>query len=484
MRATASTNGFTPIARAASRHDELEFERFRHMRLILSILLFGMTATLAGGMVYGFNAVIHLPLALAIVANAAAFVALRVDRSAVPMRLMYVVFLAIVVIVGFQVKSLTSVAYYFPLLVMVLFGERDRRWRTALVAGITVGFCSLVYRFFPYTGIDRPVEILRMVAVIDLVITTLICGLILRKYVDFLQRTRLSAFEASHLQEVAVKQSLELLQRTRASREEVARINAESTETLRRIALRRAGLQASQEQVQQFAYAASHDLKEPIRTIKSFLQIIKRQLRKSTGADGGHLLADESVAQHFQFIESSADSMHAVLESLLEYSRLSQAGVSHAPVPLESLWLRTRMGAGDSSAALDLRALGPVETQVHARTDAKLLRRVFEEVYANAAKFSPPGKEGSIRFAVEVDERDRAVIKVTDEGVGFDPQYREQVFGLFKRVHSREDYRGSGMGLAIVKRIMGLLGGEVEIDSEVGAGTTVTLILPAASPTT
>ncbi|ELZ18964.1 multi-sensor signal transduction histidine kinase [Haloterrigena salina JCM 13891] len=227
-------------------------------------------------------------------------------------------------------------------------------------------------------------------------------------------------------------------------------------------------LEASNERLEQFAYAASHDLQEPLRMVSSYLQLIERRYGDAFDEDGEEFLA---------YAIDGAERMRGMIDGLLEYSRVETRGDPFEPVDLDRLLENV---LEDLSLQLE-ETDAEVETESlpRVRGDASQLRQVFQNLLANALEYSgdePP------RVHVEATRRERGrwEISVTDEGIGIDPADQDRVFDVFQRLHSREEYDGTGIGLALCERIVERHDGEIWVESEPGEGSTFSVTLPAA----
>ena len=226
-------------------------------------------------------------------------------------------------------------------------------------------------------------------------------------------------------------------------------------------------LQAETRRLEQFAYAASHDLQEPLRMISSYLQLLERQYGDALDEDGEEFL---------EFAVGGAERMREMIEGLLEYSRVNARGEPFEPVELDTVLedvledLQVRIA--QSSAEIETEPLPRVEG------DASQLRQVFQNLLDNAIEYS----DEKPRITVSADRNgDEWVISVCDEGIGIEPDQQDRIFEVFERLHSRDDHAGTGIGLALCQRIVERHGGVIRIDSEPGEGSTFSFTLPAVS---
>nr|WP_121741424.1 PAS domain S-box protein [Natronorubrum halophilum] len=224
-------------------------------------------------------------------------------------------------------------------------------------------------------------------------------------------------------------------------------------------------IEASNERLEQFAYAASHDLQEPLRMISSYLQLVDRRYSDELDEDGREFI---------EFAVDGADRMQEMIEGLLQYSRVETQGDSFEPIALDSVFENARadlaMTIDESAAEITATSL----PRVHG--DAGQLRQVFQNLLSNAVTYCGDERP-RIRVAAEKDGREW-VISVRDEGIGIDPADRDRIFEVFQRLHSHEVYDGTGIGLALCERIVERHGGEIWVESESGDGSTFYFTLP------
>ena len=224
-------------------------------------------------------------------------------------------------------------------------------------------------------------------------------------------------------------------------------------------------LQRSNAELERFAYVASHDLQEPLRVVAGYTQLLARRYRGKLDRD-----ADEFIA----FAVDGVTRMQALIRDLLTYSRAGKGDRAFEPVDLETL-LQTVLGdlkfaIEDASATVTHDALPTVSG------DATALRQLLQNLIANAVKFRGDAPPRVHLSACRTPSSWR--LSVRDNGVGIDPKHAERVFGVFQRLHTREEYEGTGIGLALCRRIVERHGGEIWFESSVGEGATFYLTLP------
>ncbi len=238
-----------------------------------------------------------------------------------------------------------------------------------------------------------------------------------------------------------------------------------------RVAALEAELAALRAEMQEFTYTVSHDLRAPLRHIVSFAQLVQE--------DAGHLLNPE-VQGFLDTISGSARHMGLLLDGLTSLSRLGTAPVDLCPVALQPL---VEELCADLRAAHAQRAIawGIAESLPVVAADPQLLRQALLQVLGNAVKFTQ-GKASAV-IAIEAvagaDPR-MATIVIRDNGVGFKPEQQSQLFRVFSRLHSAQQFDGTGMGLALTRKIMQRLGGSAQIEATLENGCCVQLALPLA----
>ena len=236
--------------------------------------------------------------------------------------------------------------------------------------------------------------------------------------------------------------------------------------TARKLAKRTEEMERSNKDLQQFAYVASHDLQEPLRMVSSYVQLLKRRYQGKLDAD-----ADDFIS----FAVDGATRMQHLIQGLLSYSRVNTHGNPPSPTDVGEVLGQaiTNLGLAidESNARITHESLPVVEA------DATQLVQLFQNLIANAIKFSselPP----QILISTEK-EGPYWIFSVRDNGIGLDPEFADRIFTIFQRLHSRLDYPGTGIGLAICKRIVERHGGSIWVKSTPGEGSTFYFTLPA-----
>jgi signal transduction histidine kinase len=252
--------------------------------------------------------------------------------------------------------------------------------------------------------------------------------------------------------------------------EDVGAMRRRIVAELEALRVAQAELQRSNAELEQFAYVASHDLQEPLRKVASFCQLLQQRY-------GGQL--DERADQYIGFAVDGARRMQDLINDLLAFSRVGRVERPHVPVDCNALLERARADLAtaieESGAEVESGPLPTVEG------DASLLRLVFQNLLGNAIKF-----RGEAAPRVRVDaERDDGQwrFSVGDNGIGIDPEYAERIFVIFQRLHPRSTYEGTGIGLAMCRKIVEYHGGRMWLDTSDGdSGSRFCFTLPADDP--
>ncbi|SHN02478.1 sensor histidine kinase [Cryptosporangium aurantiacum] len=238
------------------------------------------------------------------------------------------------------------------------------------------------------------------------------------------------------------------------------------------LAAQTADLQRSNTELEQFAYVASHDLQEPLRKVASFCQMLSRRY-------SGQL--DERGQQYIDFAVDGAKRMQRLINDLLAFSRVGRTTGEFEDISLDSVLDRALTSLGSTIEESDAVVEADSLPRVHG--NPILLTQVFQNLIGNAIKFHGMAAP-RIRITVE-QKGDVYEFVCSDNGIGIEPQYAERVFVIFQRLHGKEQYDGTGIGLAMVRKIIEHHGGRIWLDTEAssGGGTTFRWTLPVPSPT-
>ncbi len=233
-------------------------------------------------------------------------------------------------------------------------------------------------------------------------------------------------------------------------------------------------LERSNEELQQFAYVASHDLQEPLRMVSSYTQLLARRYGDKLDGDAHEFM---------DFVVDGAARMKQLIEDLLAYSRVGTRGRALTPTDSGAALARALANLRGAQEASGAQVTHEAMPEVVA--DSGQLTQLFQNLIGNAMKFR--GEEPP-RIHVSAQTRERVwVFSVRDNGIGLDTQYADRIFMMFQRLHNKQEYPGTGIGLAICKKIVERHGGRIWVDSRPGEGSTFGLTIakqnqPGGSP--
>ena len=237
--------------------------------------------------------------------------------------------------------------------------------------------------------------------------------------------------------------------------------------------LRLQDLHTANRELEQFIHIASHDLREPLRKLQTFNSLLRSE-------EGDSL--SESARGYLDNMMSATARMQELLSSLLLLTRVSSQGQAFEPVELDDLLDDVRadlaMLIKESGARIRVEPLGQIEG------DPAQLRQLFQNLISNAIKYARPGQTPDIVVSQsDAHGDDQRVLVVQDNGIGFDPEHRERIFGIFQRLHGRGRYEGTGVGLSICRKICERHGGQITAASQPGEGARFTIVLPVSQTT-
>ncbi len=290
---------------------------------------------------------------------------------------------------------------------------------------------------------------------------------LLKPIVPEILRSKVSVFVELKRKNDLLKQKNQELERSIAERvrieEDIRRLNAELEQ---RVAERTEELSRTNEELRQFAYVASHDLQEPLRTVGSYAQLLARRYQ-------GKL--DEDADEFIRYVVEGVYRMHGLLNDMLAYSRVTEARAR----PTRFVESEAAVHGAIMNLAASIRESGAEITQdalPQVVSDDSQLTQLFQNLIGNAIKYR---SAAPVRIHIGVRlEKDEWVFSVKDNGVGIEPRYHERIFGIFKRLHGKE-LPGTGIGLAICKKIVERHRGRIWVESEPGMGSTFCFTLPA-----
>lgn len=227
-----------------------------------------------------------------------------------------------------------------------------------------------------------------------------------------------------------------------------------------------AQLKQANEELETFSYSVSHDLKAPLRSLEGFSKLLIENYKGKF---------DDDADRWLNFIAENANRMGILINDILNFSRISRSNVNKIPVNMQALAEKTfeleKNNYLNKSVALHIGTLKDTEG------DYAMLGQVWQNLISNALKYSSKNEHISVVIDCKTDA-EFAFYSIKDNGVGFDEKYKDKLFGVFQRLHRSEEFEGTGVGLAIVNRIIQKHGGRIEVSSTIGKGTEFIFALP------
>jgi signal transduction histidine kinase len=232
---------------------------------------------------------------------------------------------------------------------------------------------------------------------------------------------------------------------------------------------RRQQLQTAYGEMESFTYSVSHDLRAPLRAVLGMARVLEE--------DHGSKL-DADAKAYLERIRAASDKMDGLIRDMLEYSKVTRADIALVPVSV-----RSALAEAKAALSADFEKSGAVleeSTPLPWVTgNARLLTQVLVNLLGNAIKFTRPGEKPRVTIAAQ-EYGNLVRIAVTDNGIGIAPEYQQQIFKMFERLHSASEYPGTGIGLAIAQKAMERMNGRVGLESASGEGSTFWIELPKA----
>lgn len=260
--------------------------------------------------------------------------------------------------------------------------------------------------------------------------------------------------------EALFQQNMEYAERFKSQKEQLEKMVEQRTHAL----------QNSNNSLREFAYIVSHDLKEPLRTISGFVTLIKKELQKQ----GMH---ENEIEEYINFVTAGTRQMEMLIDDILTYSKLNEAEKRAEDINMAELigLVRTRLAKAIYESDCDIF----LTQTLSVKGDVAMLAALFENLISNAIKYRHAGRNLKITIGC-TKEVDAVRYFVKDNGIGIPEQYFDTIFKAFRRLHSKKDYEGTGVGLAICKKIVDIHGGDIGVESTEGEGSTFWFTLPLA----
>jgi light-regulated signal transduction histidine kinase (bacteriophytochrome) len=251
---------------------------------------------------------------------------------------------------------------------------------------------------------------------------------------------------------------------TMAKKVELARLDLEL-----RVELRTSELRAANRELEAFSYSVSHDLRAPLRAIAGFVQILEEDLSDKL---------DEPARRHLERVKLNARKMGQLIDDLLAFSQIGRTALVRQTVDVTAI---ANAAATEAVAASGRSVEITVKPLPACYGEPALLNQVFVNLISNAVKFTAKVPNAAITIGCS-STNGETVYFVRDNGVGFDDRYAEKLFGVFQRLHRADEFEGTGVGLAIVHRIVTRHGGRVWAEGKINGGATFYFALPSLKP--
>jgi PAS domain S-box-containing protein len=250
------------------------------------------------------------------------------------------------------------------------------------------------------------------------------------------------------------------------------KVRLSNAELEQRVIERTAKLRSANEELEAFSYSVSHDLRAPLRHVHGYVEMLAQE--------AGDKLSEEG-RRYLKVITDASIEMGELIDDLLAFSRMGRAEMRETSVELDALVQKTLRGLEATTSGRNIVWRIPPLPVVQA--DPAMLKQVFANLLGNAVKYTRPRDPAQVELGCAGEEDGRIILFVRDNGVGFDPQYAHKLFGVFQRLHRADEFEGTGIGLANVRRIIARHGGRTWAESKVNEGATFYFTLkPASDP--
>ena len=246
-----------------------------------------------------------------------------------------------------------------------------------------------------------------------------------------------------------------------ADRDKLERMEAEIFQSSQQLRIMNQQLQLANEELESFSYSVSHDLRAPLRHVHGYVEMLTREAQDALSEKG---------CRYLRTIGEAAHEMEVLIDDLLAFARTGRAEMTESDVDLTTLVEEVRKTLEHDANGRDIRwHVGPLP---RVRADGALLRQVWLNLLGNAVKYTRNRAVAEIHVGCCGEESGQAILYVRDNGAGFDMRYAARLFGVFQRLHRSEEFEGTGIGLAIVRRVIVRHGGRIWSEAKVGVGAT------------